>query len=90
MNTTTTKMTNAARGMTMKGLYMWGYNEPNSPVSHLTNIIQCQCGNKNLKMRGLFNLVQNGHEVRTAQFDLFSVYIDGEYFSIERLEDFAK
>ena len=72
--------------MKIQDLYRWGYQTPNSWLSYLTNVIQCQCGNKAAKMRGLYKLVTAGHEVRPAQFDMFRIVVDGRTFGIEILE----
>ncbi len=74
--------------MKVNELYRWGYQQDRS-ISFLTNVIQCQCGNKAKKMRGLFNLVRDGKEVRPAQFDLFKISLDGCIRDISILETFA-
>lgn len=72
--------------ITLYGLYAWGYSQESRDIRFLTNVIQCQCGKKYAKMKGLHRLVSNGHEVRSGN-TVFDVRIDGEMMAIERLED---
>lgn len=70
-------------------LYRWGYATPNSPLSFLTNVIQCRHRNPARKMRGLYNLVNSGHQVQVAQFDIDAITIDGVRHPYSELENNA-
>jgi hypothetical protein len=75
--------------MLLTDLFRWGYQHSRE-IGHITNVIQVQCGNRKQKMMGLFNLVSRGSEVRSANFDLFGIRIDGAAAGIAELEKYAK
>ena len=50
----------------------------NRDAQFVLNVIQNQHGNRAVMITGLASLLERGHEVRTAQFDIDVLVIDGE------------
>lgn len=75
------KLTNAKRIDTLQRM--------SNELSFLVNVIQCQHSKPMTKIRGLYNLVNAGHSVRTAQCDIDVLLIDDEHVSWSILEEYA-
>jgi len=71
MAPTTTKEQRTRMGIMMLALHEAGAD------SFLVNVIQNWHRSPYTKLQGLLNLVKAGHEVRTAQFDIDRLIIDG-------------
>jgi hypothetical protein len=56
-------------------------------ASFLANVIMCHHRKPVTKLKGLAKLLQTGHEVRTAPFDLSVLVIDGRVASWSDLEN---
>jgi hypothetical protein len=52
----------------------------------LINVIACHHKNAMRKLRGLLRFAEQGRDVRTSQFNLDVLLIDGEYAAWESLE----
>ncbi len=53
----------------------------------LANVISCSHGRPFTKLAGLVALLRDGHEVRTAQFGMDDLIIDGERAEWTALEE---
>lgn len=53
-------------------------NSGDREAQFVLNVIQGQHGNSATMIQGLASLVKRGHSVRTAQFDIDVLVIDGE------------
>jgi hypothetical protein len=56
----------------------------------LANMISCWHGRPFTKLAGLVALLRDGHEVRTAQFGMDALVIDGERAQWAALEEAAR
>ena len=59
-------------------------------AAHVANVIVCWHRRPFARLIGLLALLRAGHEVRTAQFDLDTLVIDGEraeWSALERVAD---
>lgn len=56
-------------------------------IMFLANVIMSQQSNPGKKLKNLKKWLDEGHDVRTAQFDLFSIVVDGKQVSISRLAE---
>ena len=52
----------------------------------IANVILTQHSNPTAKLRGLVKLLKEGHEVRTGQFSIDTLVIDGRVYGWEVLE----
>ncbi len=71
--------------MTRKELIKWGIY---SRHSFTVNVIINGCGNQVKKLKGLYKLAQE-ERVTHAQFDVYSVLIDGKMCDLKELEKYA-
>lgn len=55
-------------------------------IQFVANVIFCNCSKAATKLKNLIKLLDNGHEVRSAQFDLFKIRIDGWLHDISYLD----
>lgn len=63
------------------------YNEAQKMgAGFLANVISAQHGNPARKLKGLVDLLKSGHDVRTAQFSIDTLIIDGRQMGWEILE----
>lgn len=56
-------------------------------LEFVANVIFCHCQKPTTKLRNLKKLVEQGYEIRTCQFKLFEIRIDGERFAMECLNE---
>ena len=56
----------------------------------LANVISCSHGRPFTKLAGLVALLRDGHEVRTAQFGMNALVIDGKPAEWAALEEAAR
>jgi len=54
-------------------------------IQFIANVIFCNCSKAATKLKNLIKLLDTGHEVRSAQFDLFRIRVDGELHDIDEL-----
>jgi len=82
----TTKNTNEEKKMKKSDLIRHFYNDREHGFT--ANVILNGCSNPTKKLKGLYNLAK-ADRVRHAQFDTYSVVIDGRQVSISELEKYA-
>lgn len=59
-------------------------------LSYLANVIFTGHTQAGAKLKGVYALYKAGHEVRTAQFDMFTLLIDGHSTSWNTLVAYGK
>lgn len=62
-------------------------NGIDADIRFVANVIFTSCSKPATKLKNLFKLLDAGCEVRSAQFDLFKIRVDGELHDINYLDN---
>lgn len=55
-------------------------------LGFIANVILCHCRKPKTKLRNLKKLLDAGYDVRSAQFDMFSIVVNSEVRSLSWLD----